>query len=93
MLYEVITVAIAEKTGISQTVVGGYFTAVATSIPELVTTIAAVRRGALTLAVGGIVGGNMFDMVFIASRITSYNVCYTKLLRGDYLSPPPPDPR
>jgi cation:H+ antiporter len=65
-------VAIAEKTGISQTVVGGYFTAVATSIPELVTTIAAVRRGALTLAVGGIVGGNMFDMVFIASADIAY---------------------
>jgi len=65
-------VVIAEKTGISQSVVGAYFTAVSTSIPELVTTIAAVRRGALTLAVGGIVGGNMFDTLFIASSDIAY---------------------
>lgn len=65
-------VAIADKTGISQSVVGAYFTAVSTSIPELVTTIAAVRRGALTLAMGGIVGGNMFDTLFIASSDIAY---------------------
>jgi cation:H+ antiporter len=65
-------VSIANKTGLSQTVVGAYFTAVSTSIPELVTTIAAVRRGALTLAMGGIVGGNMFDTLFIAASDVAY---------------------
>lgn len=65
-------VAIAAGTGLSQTVVGAYFTAIITSIPELVTTIAAVRRGALTLAVGGIIGGNMFDTLFIASSDVAY---------------------
>ncbi len=65
-------VAIADKSGISQSVVGAYFTAVSTSIPELVTTIAAVRRGALTLAMGGIVGGNMFDTLFLASSDIAY---------------------
>jgi cation:H+ antiporter len=65
-------VAIAEKTGITQTLVGTYLTAISTSIPELVTTIAAVRRGALTLAIGGIVGGNMFDTLFIASSDVAY---------------------
>jgi cation:H+ antiporter len=64
--------AIAAKTGLSQTVVGAFFTAISTSIPELVTTVAAVRRGALTLAVGGIIGGNMFDMLFIASADIAY---------------------
>ncbi len=59
-------IAAAEKTGLSQTAIGGFFTAVATSLPELVTAIAAVRQGALTLAVAGIIGGNSFDVLFIA---------------------------
>jgi cation:H+ antiporter len=65
-------VAIADKTGMSESIIGAYFTAISTSIPELVTTIAAVRRGALTLAMGGIVGGNMFDTLFIASSDIAY---------------------
>jgi len=36
-----------------------------------VTTVAAVRRGALTLAIGGIVGGNMSDTLLIASSDTA----------------------
>lgn len=65
-------IAIAGRTGISETVVGGLFTAVATSLPELVTSIAAVRRGALTLAVGGIIGGNCFDVLFLAFADGAY---------------------
>lgn len=65
-------IGIAERTGLSQTVVGGLFTAVATSLPELVTSVAAVRRGALTLAVGGIIGGNSFDVLFLAFADVAY---------------------
>jgi len=64
--------AIADQTGLSQTVVGGLFTAVSTSLPELVTSIAAVRQGALTLAVGDIIGGNSFDVLFIAFADIAY---------------------
>lgn len=63
---------IAIKTGLSQTAVGVLLTAVSTSIPELVTSIAAVRRGALTLAVGGIIGGNAFDTLFTAASDIAY---------------------
>jgi len=56
---------LTEQTGLSQGVVGGLFLAVSTSLPELVTTIAAVRRGAVTLAVTDIAGGNAFDVLFI----------------------------
>ncbi len=52
------TAQIAEATGMNQTVAGGLLSGIATSLPELVTTLAAVKRGALTLAVGDIVGGN-----------------------------------
>lgn len=62
----------ANRTGMSQTVVGGLLTAVSTSLPELVTSIAAVRQGALTLAVGGIIGGNSFDVLFVAFADFAY---------------------
>jgi len=65
-------VGIAVATGLSETVVGGLFTAVATSLPELVTALAAVRRGALNLAVGDIIGGNVFDTLFAAVADIAY---------------------
>ncbi|TFL19285.1 sodium:calcium antiporter [Jannaschia formosa] len=54
-----------ERLGLSSTAVGALGTALVTSLPELVTTVAAVRRGALQLAVGGIIGGNTFDTMFL----------------------------
>jgi cation:H+ antiporter len=65
-------VAISDKTGLSQGLVGALLTATSTSLPELVTTVAAVRRGALTLAVGGIIGGNTFDVVLVAASDVAY---------------------
>lgn len=64
--------AIAAETGLSQSFVGMLLTATATSLPELVTTLAAVRRGALTLAVGGIIGGNTFDVLFLVLSDLAY---------------------
>lgn len=58
--------AIAQETGLSAGIMGGIFIAVATSLPELVVAVTAIRMGALTLAVGDIVGGNAFDTLFIA---------------------------
>lgn len=63
---------IIDQTALSETVVGGIFTALATSSPELVTTIAAVRSGALTLAVSNIFGTNCFNMLVIAAADASY---------------------
>lgn len=65
-------VAIADRTGMNQSIVGGVFTAITTSLPELITSIAAVRSGALTLAVGGVVGGNCFDTLFAAIADVAY---------------------
>ncbi|MDX1649644.1 MAG: sodium:calcium antiporter [Myxococcota bacterium] len=63
---------LTRRTGLSQTAVGGLLTSVSTSLPELVTTLAAVRRGALTLAVGGIVGGNCFDVLFLSASDVAF---------------------
>lgn len=65
-------VVLASELGLGEGVVGALFTAVATSMPELVTTLVAVRRGALTLAVGGILGGNTFDVLFVAFADIAY---------------------
>lgn len=64
--------SLAARTGLSETVVGGVLTAVVTSLPELVTAVAAVRQGAVTLAVGDIVGGNTFDVLFLAAADAAY---------------------
>ncbi len=58
--------------GMSSSLVGALITAVITSLPELVTTIVAVRRGALQLAVGGIIGGNTFDTLFLVFSDVAY---------------------
>lgn len=63
---------IVDRTGIPEAVVGGLFMAAATSLPELVTCVASVRRGALTLAVSDIVGGNFFDVLFVAAADIVY---------------------
>ncbi|REJ91631.1 MAG: sodium:calcium antiporter [Planctomycetota bacterium] len=63
---------LVEQTGIPEAVVGGLFMALATSLPELVTSVAAVRRGALTLAVSDVVGGNFFDVLFVAGADLFY---------------------
>lgn len=65
-------VVITARTGLSQVTLGAFFTSITTSLPELVTTITAVRRGALTLAVGGIVGGNTFDVLFLGMSDLAY---------------------
>jgi len=53
---------IAEETGISATFIGTSLVAITTSLPELVTSIAAVRLGAFDLAVGNLFGSNAFNM-------------------------------
>jgi len=54
--------AIAEQSGISATFIGTALLGITTSLPELVTAIAAVRLGAFDLAVGNLFGSNAFNM-------------------------------
>jgi cation:H+ antiporter len=52
--------------GWKQTFVGTLFVAAATSTPEVVVTIAAVRLGALDLAIGNLLGSNLFNSLILA---------------------------
>ncbi len=65
-------VPISVHTGLSETLVGGLFTGLAGAMPELVTAVAAVRMGALSLAVGDVLGGNCFDVVIVAFADFAY---------------------
>lgn len=64
--------ALVTNFAIPQSVVGALLTSVVTSLPELVTTLAAVRHKAYQLAVGGIIGGNAFDTLFASFADVAY---------------------
>jgi len=57
---------IAAMTGFGQTFVGSFFIALSTSLPELVVTVAAVRLGAVDLALGNLFGSNLFNIAVLA---------------------------
>ena len=56
---------IARSFGMSETLIGVTIVAVGTSLPELVTSIVAARKGEAGMAVGNIVGSNIFNLLFI----------------------------
>ncbi|GAB4450394.1 MAG: sodium:calcium antiporter [Anaerolineae bacterium] len=56
------SVGIAEATGLTTGFVGTTLVAIVTSLPEVVTTIAAARIGAFDLAVGNLFGSNVFNI-------------------------------
>lgn len=51
--------------GMSETLIGLTICAVGTSLPELVTTIAAARKGETDMAMGNVIGSNIFNILFI----------------------------
>ncbi|HBE69172.1 MAG TPA: hypothetical protein DDW52_13565 [Planctomycetaceae bacterium] len=57
---------IAEVTGLGRTFVGTLLLAGVTSLPEAVSTITAVRIGAIGMAIGNIFGSNAFNMLIFA---------------------------
>ena len=78
--------AFITRFGLTSSLVGALITAVITSLPELVTTLVAVRRGSLQLAVGGIIGGNTFDVLFLSLSDIAYRdgSLYHAVGPGDY---------
>ncbi len=58
-------VTIAEFFGLSQTLIGLTIVALGTSLPELVTSVVAARKNELDMAVGNVVGSNVFNILMI----------------------------
>lgn len=53
---------LSEVTGLNASFVGTLFLAICTSAPEIVVSISALRLGALDMAVGNVIGSNLFNM-------------------------------
>lgn len=59
------SVVIASKLGVSQLVIGLTIIAAGTSLPEVVTSIVAAFRGERDIAVGNVVGSNIFNLLSV----------------------------
>lgn len=76
-------VEIASILGLSEKIIGVTILAVGTSLPELVTSLSAARKESPDLAIGNIIGSNIFNFLLIvgvssAIKPISYNVSYNR---------------
>lgn len=77
-------VSIAQELGVSDLIIGLTIVAVGTSLPELASSIVAARRGEHDLALGNIIGSNLFNtmaVVGIAAGIAPFAVDAVVLTR------------
>lgn len=57
--------AIAANFGLSQNLIGLTIVAMGTSLPELVTSVVAARRNEVDMAMGNVIGSNIFNILFV----------------------------
>ena len=84
-------VKIAETLGLSEKIISITILAVGTSLPELVTSISAARKGSSGLAIGNIIGSNIFNILLIIGvssfiKPIIYNISYNRDLIILFLS-------
>lgn len=79
---------LARMIGLSETVIGLTIVAIGTSLPELVTSIMAARRGENDIALGNVIGSNLFNILFIlgaSSAINPIAIQFTSILDTIFL--------
>jgi cation:H+ antiporter len=74
---------IARTIGMTEAVIGLTVVALGTSLPELVTSIVAARKGESDIAVGNVIGSNIFNVFFIIG--TSATILPMKNLDSSYI--------
>ena len=57
---------LSATTGLSSSFVGNLFLAASTSLPEIAASLAAIRLGAIDLAIGNVLGSNLFNILLFA---------------------------
>ncbi len=58
-------VKIAGEFGMSENLIGVTIVAIGTSLPELVTSVVAAKKGQSDIAIGNVVGSNIFNLAFV----------------------------
>ena len=64
-------IKIAETLGVSQTIIGITLVAIGTSLPELSVSITSAIKGEYGLAIGNIIGSNIFNLLAVVGIATS----------------------
>ncbi len=64
---------IAAALGMSQTLIGLTVIAIGTSLPELVTSVVAARKGQSGIAIGNVVGSSIFNLAFVMGMSSAAN--------------------
>ena len=76
--------ALAKQSGLGHTFIGTTLVALATSLPELVSTLAAFRMGKPDLALGNIFGSNAFNMILFVPLDFMYPKVLFSSVRGTH---------
>ena len=70
---------IARSFGMSENLIGMTIVALGTSLPELVTSVAAARKNELDMAVGNVIGSNIFNILFVLGTASTISpVAFTR---------------
>ena len=63
--------SIASSMGLSQTLIGLTIVAMGTSLPELVTSLVAAKKGEVDMALGNVIGSGIFNILFVLGIATA----------------------
>lgn len=81
-------VGVATKFGVSDLIIGLTIVALGTSLPELAASVIAARKGEHDIAIGNVVGSNMFNIlavIGIATVISPMNQIAPEVLNRDWI--------
>ncbi|QKF76366.1 calcium/sodium antiporter [Arcobacter defluvii] len=81
-------VGVAQEFGVSDLIIGLTIVALGTSLPELAASVVAARKGEHDIAIGNVVGSNMFNLlavIGIATVISPMNNIPIEVLQRDWI--------
>ena len=70
---------IAAAFGVDETLIGLTIVAMGTSLPELVTSVVAAFKGETDIAVGNVIGSNLFNLLFVLGISTAIHPIHTTM--------------